>query len=183
MQDIRPISQGAIPNLQINCMGVVPKGHTPGKWRMITDLSFPDGVSVNDRIDSQICSLQYTTVDRVAHAAQCLGRGALLAKLDVKAAYRLIPVHPDDRQLLGFEWQGSHYVDGMLPFGLRSAPIIFTAVADAMEWMFRQRGVSMIDHYLDDFIIVGPPKSSVCGHALDPLLGMCKDLGVPLALD
>ena len=62
-----------------------------------------------------------------------LGRGAVLAKLDVKAAYRLIPVHPDNRRLLGFEWQGSHYVDGMLPFGLRSAPIIFTAVADAME--------------------------------------------------
>ena len=92
----------------------------------------------------------------------------------------MIPVHPDDCRLLGFEWQGSHYVDGMLPFGLRSAPIIFTAVADAK---FRQQGVSMIDHYLDDFIIVGPPESSVCGHALDLLIKMCEDLGVPLALD
>ena len=114
-------------------MGVVPKGHTLGKWRMITNLSFPDGASVNDGIDPQLCSLQYTTVDRVARAAQCLGRWALLAKIDVKAAYRLIPVHPDDRWVLGFEWQGSHYVDGMLSFGLCSAPIIFTAVADAME--------------------------------------------------
>ena len=58
-----PFPKGAIPNLQINCMGVVPKGHTPGKWRMITDLSFPDGASVNDRKDPQLCSLQYTTVD------------------------------------------------------------------------------------------------------------------------
>lgn len=38
-------------------------------------------------------------------------------------------------------------------------------------------------HYLDDFIIVGLPESSVSGHALDLLLWMCEDLGVPLALD
>ena len=41
-------------------------------------------------------------------------------------------------------------------------------------------GVSMIDHYLDDFIIVRPLESSICGHALDL---MCEDLGVLLALD
>ena len=58
-----PFSKGAILNLQINRMGVVPKGHTLGKWRMITDLSFPDGTSVNDGIDPQLCSHQYTTVD------------------------------------------------------------------------------------------------------------------------
>ena len=98
-----PFLKGAIPNLQINRIGVVPKGHTPGKWRMITDLSFPDGASVNDGIDPQLCSLRYTIVDRVARAAQCLGRGALFAKLDVNAIYHLIPVHPDNCRLLGFE--------------------------------------------------------------------------------
>lgn len=46
------------------------------------------------------------------------GTGALLAKADIKSAYRLVPVHPDDRMLLGVEWQGSHYIDGMLPFAL-----------------------------------------------------------------
>ena len=30
-----------------------------------------------------------------------VGQGALLAKLDIKAAYRNIPVHPGDRHLLG----------------------------------------------------------------------------------
>ena len=73
-----PFSKGAIPNLQINRMGVVPKGHTLGEWHMIT---FPDGASVNDRIDPQLCSLQYTTVDQVACAAQCLGEGQSLQNL------------------------------------------------------------------------------------------------------
>ena len=83
-------------------------------------------------------------------ALRSLGRGALIAKLDVKAAYRLIPVHPEDRPLLGIEWRGAQYVDAMLPFGLCSAPKIFTAVADGLEWILRQRGIRHIDHYLDD---------------------------------
>jgi len=41
-------------------------------------------------------------------------------------------------------------VDPVLPFGLHSAPQILNAVADALSW---------INHYLDDFIVVGPAHS------------------------
>jgi len=61
-----PFPRGSIPGRQINCLGVVPKGHTPGWWRLVTDLSFPEGGSVNDGIDPTLCSLHYTSVDRVA---------------------------------------------------------------------------------------------------------------------
>ncbi len=50
-----------------------------------------------------------------------------MAKADVKKAYRNVPVHPDDRRLLGMEWRGTTFVDRTLPFGLRSAPLLFTA--------------------------------------------------------
>lgn len=56
----------------------------------------------------------------------------------------------------------------MLPLGLCSAPLIFTVIADALEWIIRQQGVNGIDHYIDDFVITGPPKSDVCVHALGP---------------
>ena len=70
----------------------------------------------------------------------------------------------------------------MLPFGLRLAPKIFTVVADALEWCARQRGgIPFIDHYLDDFIIVGPPYSEACSHGLAALEAECDALGVPLA--
>ena len=91
---------GSVPGLHINRMGVVPKGHTPGRWRLITDLSHPEGESVNDGIKAELCSLKYTSVKAVAAAAQRLGQGAQLAKLDIKSAYRLVPVHPHDRHLL-----------------------------------------------------------------------------------
>lgn len=173
-----PISDQRV---HINHMGVVPKGHTPGRWRLITDLSFPEHSSVNEGIDPILCLLENTSVEKVATAAITLGMGARLAKFDIMSAYRLLPVHPTDRPLLGVMWRDAQFVDGMLSFGLRSAPKIFSAVADALEWIIRREGVDLIDHYLDNFILYGSPGSDQCARQLDLTLQVCDRLGVPLA--
>ena len=49
-----------------------------------------------------------------------------MAKTDVKSAFRNMPVHPDDWELLGMEWRGLYFLDRVVPFGLRSAPIFST---------------------------------------------------------
>ena len=138
---------------------------------------------MNSGINAARCSLQYTSVENISLALRSLGRGALLAKLDVKAAYCLIPVHPEDRPLLGIEWRGAQYVDVMLPFGLCSAPKIFTAVADGLEWLLRQQGIRHIDHYLDDYVTFGPAGSPECAKALELMQQVCRELGVPLAME
>ena len=171
-----------LPPLQVNRFGVIPKGHNTGKWRLITDLSFPKGRSVNDGIDPAFCSMAYTTVEEVATLAASLGKGTLMAKVDIESAYRLIPVHPQDRPLLAMEWKGKVFIDPMLPFGLRSAPKIFNAVADALNWILHRAGIEHVYHYLDDFIILAPPGSPQCQQALDILDRICQILGIPLAV-
>ena len=74
-------------------------------------------------------------------------------------------------------------VDKVLPFGLRSAPLIFTAIADALQWIMCKRGVQHIAHYLDDFIIVGPPGSSQCANSLAELIKTCEYTGTPLEVE
>eukprot|EP00731_Ephydatia_muelleri_P018931 Em0011g971a len=69
----------------------------------------------------------------------------------------------------------------MLPFGLRSAPKIFNALADALEWRLREDGVRNVFHYLDDFVVLGTPGTVECRSALDKLRSRCTDLGIPLA--
>ena len=64
----------------------------------------PDGASVNDGIPKETCSLFYISVDTMVDRVLAFGQGALLAKLDVKQAYRMVPVHPQDGQLLGMRW-------------------------------------------------------------------------------
>ena len=81
-----------------------------------------------------------------------LGPGTLLAEIDIKSAFCLIPVHPDDRYMLGMQWDGAVYIDTCLPFGLRSAPELFNLMADLLAWMAKQHGVSFLIHYLDDFL-------------------------------
>ena len=85
-----------------------------------------------------------------------------MAKMDIRQAYRNVPVHPCDRILLGMQWQGETYVDAALPFGLRSAPLIFSALADALQWVMERMGVSWVAHYIDDYITMGSPESAEC---------------------
>ncbi len=97
--------------------------------------------------------------------------------LDLKAAYSNVAVHSDDRWLLGLS---QLFVDRVLPFGLRSAPKIFMAVADAMEFMLREREVFWVRHYLDDFVLLGPARSQTCGRNMEVSLGVCRELRFPV---
>ena len=124
----------------ISRFGVIPKPHQPGKWRLIVDMSHPKGRSVNDGILPELCSLAYASIDGAVKIILQQGRGSELAKLDVTNAHRIIPVHPEDHSLLGMRWKGKLFIDTALPFGLRSALKIFTAVADGLQWIPSNRG-------------------------------------------
>ena len=60
---------------------------------------------------------------KVVDAILRLGSSTELVKIDIHNAYRIVPVHPDDRPLQGMKWQGKLYVDTTLPFELCSAPM------------------------------------------------------------
>ena len=130
-----------------------------------------------------MCSLKYSSVDAAAEIIAHLGQGALLAKIDIAHAYRNIPAHPQDRHLLGMMWDSSLYVDTVLPFGLRSAPKIFSLIADTLEWILIHRGVKYLIHYLDDFLTAGSPNSKECYENLRQLTQVCQKLGLPLAME
>lgn len=176
-----PFSSPPFPNLHVSSFGVIPKRGQVGQWRLIVDLSSPTGASVNDGIDPDAYSLQYITLDQVIAAVSQLGPGALMAKFDVEAAFRNLAVHPDDRHLLGLKWRQQFYVDLTLPFGLRSAPFIFNSVANLVEWILRHNYfISLLFHYLDDYITAGPPNSPQCAHYLQLAKDVCTNLGLPL---
>ena len=181
MQVIPPAAGLHPPFLQLSPFGAIPKKHKPGKWRLIVDLSSPHNASVNNAISSDLCSVSYTSIDDAVQLVRAHGKGCLLAKLDLMEAYRAVPVHPSDQRLLGVSWQSTIYIDKALPFGLRSAPKIFSALTDAMMWMLNDRGVKAAIHYLDDFLLVGPAHSPSCGEALSTTLALCAELGFPVA--
>ena len=114
-----PLKATVLDGLQISRFGVIPK--KDGGWRLILDLSFPVGHSVNDGINKEEFTVTYSRVSDAIALIIKGGRRALMGKVDIKSAYRIIPVHPSDRHLLGMFWHGCYYIDLTLPFGLRSA--------------------------------------------------------------
>ena len=82
---------------------------------------------MNDGISKELATLPYVSVDEVVQGILQHGKGTMMAKMDICQAYRNIPIHPCDRPLLGMKWKGEILLDAALPFGLRSAPLIFTA--------------------------------------------------------
>ena len=172
-----PFSSPPLAHLHISSFGVIPKKHQPGKWRLILDLSSPGGHSVNDGIRKDPITVQYMKVDDIIDGIMSLGRGTLLAKFDVESAYRIIPVHPNDRYLLGMQWQGNYFVDMALPFGLRS-------VADLAEWVLKkQYDVSFLLPYLDNFHTLGLPNSQAGQRNLHTCIQQFQDREIPLHPD
>ena len=137
----------SLPGVMISHFGIIPKSGQPEKWCLIVDLSAPSAASVNDGISSVDSGMAYSSVTDAARLILQLGVGTEMAKMDIASAFRLIPVHPDDRHLLGMKWKEQVYIDMQLPFGLRSAPVLFNGYADALEWVICSAGVPYILHY------------------------------------
>ena len=97
---LRLLDLSDFPHVHTSQFGVIPKS-TPGKWRLIVDMSSPEGLSVNDGIKESLCSLSYATIMDAAKGVAVFGRGSLIAKVDIRNAYRVVPAHPEDRWLMG----------------------------------------------------------------------------------
>ena len=79
--------------------------------------------------------------------------------------------------------EGQDVCGHLSPIWLRSAPKLFNAVADALEWVIVNEGGSQVEfviHYLDDFWFGGRPGSGACGKALDLALHLCREVGFPV---
>ncbi len=166
-------------------IGLVPKKNST-KFRTIFHLSYPKSgsTSINHSISKEHFSRQFfpTLV-----SSQQFGSGCFLAKTDIESAFRLVPIHPDDYELLGMCWEGKYYYDKVPPFGLRSAPSIFNRLSDAHEWILLHKcNISFVCHILDDFPLIEPPAvtpllNRVCQQSLTKMVSTFGNNKIPIA--
>ena len=177
-----PFTHPPFENFRCSPLGAVPK--KDGTHCLIIDLSSPSGLSINDFISKEDYSVTFSKFGDVVSMVKSLGKSALMAKLDIKHAFRLCPVSPIDWHLLGTHWEGFYFIELRLPFGLHSSVFIFNSFADALEWIMRNKYyLKVLSHYLDDFFIAGPADSPQCRSNLIIIQQVFDKLGVPLAPD
>ncbi len=147
--------------------------------RVILDYSSPEGLSVNDGVKGMECALEHFDVGMSMLSG--LPAGTKMIKVDVKAAFRLIPVREEDRPLLDMEWRGKYYIDRCLPFGLSTSPPLWERVSRALEWVIRKYVTNHVSHFVDDFLIAVPTGEDA-EAVRDRVLALFAYLGVPVSI-
>ena len=153
--------------LIVSPMNSVPKS-VEGDRRVIVDLSWPVGRSVNDGISkdtylNENFDLHYTSVEEVCQMVLKIGRGAVIYKRDLKHAYRQIPVDPKDYRYLGYFWENMWYFDTVLAMGQRNAAMACTRTTNAVMYIHNKAGYNGTS-YLDDLIGVAEPQHGMQGY-------------------
>lgn len=175
--DIKPF-----PNIRISPLGLVPK-KSKGSWRLIHHLSYPDKKlnSINAGISDESAAVQYAGINEAIQCIKVLGKDTYLCKTDIRSAFRILPVNPDDFELLGFQWNEKFYYDKCLPMGCRTSCKIFEEFSTALEWIaINKLGISGMVHILDDFLILEGSRDMAISK-FKAFISLCEDLGVPLA--
>ena len=160
----------------IHSLGAVPKdkGTT---IRCITDASKPDGISINNFMNEVVEKFSYVTVKDIAKEMTLF---CYMSVLDIKGAYRSIPVCAEHRQFQGFRWEIAgkmeYLINNSLAFGLSSAPYLFTQFTEFVVRCMNRRGFDRVFGYLDDFLIMEETQE-LCKIALESLMKLLRSLG------
>ena len=95
-------------------------------------------------------------------ALKVLSKGFYLFKFDLKSGYHHVEIFPDHRRFLAFSWDFGngvlkHFQFAVLPFGLSSAPYLFTKLLRPVITSWRCKGIPMVI-FLDDSLGGGASK-------------------------
>ena len=175
-----PFASPPLENFVVSPLNTVEKSDSTER-RVIVDLSWPHGRSVNYGIDLTILysetidGLRYPSIDNIIALVNAYGSGCFLYKCDLRAAYRQFRVAEKDFHLLGYFWKGAYYYDCRLCMGQRSAAFGCQSATGAVAFIHNSRGGSVVV-YIDDFIGVDSPLNAK--QSFRDLRALLKELGL-----
>ena len=116
------------------------------------------------------CSIPYEhfKMESVHMLKDRLMKGDFMVKIDLKDAYLTVPIWQNHQKYIRFLWRDSLLEFACLPFGLASAPRVFTKLLKPVLSILRQRGIRLIV-YLDDILLMAPSVEQVLQHAASTL--------------
>jgi hypothetical protein len=185
-----PANQPPMPDMCINPSGVVTKMNPDGctlKARRIIHMSYPRHsatiTSVNESIPKDYAPSTCTRTQDVLNLILEAGHGALLSIIDIKSAFRHIPIHAADHRFMGFrDSKNNIYYEVTAPFGMRSSPGLYDMLAQALEYIYTKHSFTSFVRYVDDFMFVTPRNAPASHNCMDQLHRLNTDLGVDLSM-
>lgn len=116
----------------------------------------PDGsyrLIINLKQLNEFILLEHFKIEDTKVVTQILSADDFMITLDLSDAYYLININKSDRKFLRFRFMGVLYEFTCLPFGLCSAPFVFTKIMKPVILYLRCLGFLSVV-YLDDFLLM-----------------------------
>lgn len=138
------LAKGAIEKVTntyfLNQIFLVPK--KDAAWRPILNL----------KPLNKLLEIPHFKMEKISMIQDFLTKGMWMAKIDLEDAYFSVSINSSDRKFLQFLWNGTVYQYTCLPFGLATAPFVFTKITKPIVQHMRFWGMKVI-LYLDDLFI------------------------------
>ena len=178
---VGPFIDPPIKNLHVSPFMTRDKSSSDHR-RVIIDLSWPIGQSVNSGVDSDKYLdtefvLTYPSIDNITDEVLKLGKGCKIFKVDISRAFRHVPIDPGDLDLLGLYWEG-YFLDQFLPFGFKHGSSIFQRLSDGIRYIMNLEG-HQVWNYIDDFLCVSLPSKIT--KTYDRLQVLLQELGLTVS--
>jgi len=93
-------------------------------------------------------------MENIYTALRLLQPNNYMTVIDLKHAYYVVPIDPSYRKFLRFMWNEKIYEYRCMPFGLCTAPRIFTKIMKPVITHLRELGIVLVI-YLDDILCIG----------------------------
>jgi hypothetical protein len=102
--------------------------------------------------------------------------------MDLKSAFRLLILNPDEFDLFGFKFKGQFFFDKCLPMGCSASCALLEKCSSFLEWTIKFiSGKESTEHYLDDFLFVGRPCTTECTELMSTFRSLCDYMGGSLS--
>lgn len=139
-----------VANQFLSDIFLVPKPN--GKYRFILNLK---------QLNKFISTVHFKLED-FRTAVKLVSEKCYMTTIDLKDAYFSVRIHDDSKKYLRFCWENNIYEFNVLPFGLNTAPFVFTKIMKPVLKLLRLAGF-LSTGYLDDIFLIGKSRNE-CLH-------------------
>jgi len=147
----------------VSPLGVVTKSHST-KLRLVVDMRY-----VNDHLTKRVFKFE-----GLSDLSDMSEKGDYSLSYDLTSGYYHVALHPHSRRFVGFQWKGVYYQYNCLPFGLSTAPWVFSKIIRELVMYWRAKGINILP-YLDDLLFL------ICGFEVGIRLARIVEKDMRLA--
>ena len=142
------------------------------RWRLILDVSELNKFIVAKKI----------TMETVQKIRQTIMPGLFATSIDLTDAYHHIPIHPNFQNFLAFQVADRKFKYVAMPFGLSSAPQVFTEVMTPIKIFARENFGGYVFQYIDDWLLLDRSPLGVL-EMTKKFVNLCIRQGMVVNLD